>query len=176
MAVVSQPMQIYRVGAGRVVSSALFLALMLAAPALLVLGRALPAHGLGLVLRLAAATACVVLVPGGIFVRALGRPHTFGVAIAGIDLKGQTIINANVTTQDRVTNVNVNGTQNVLKLAYKHERRVVFASTSEVYGRNPKVPWRERSRRPSMASSRPSPRRTAATTATTSSARTRNSR
>ena len=82
MAVVSQPMQIYRVGAGRIASSALFLALMLAAPAALVLGRALPAHGLGLVLRLAAATACVVLVPGGIFVRALGRPHTFGVAIA----------------------------------------------------------------------------------------------
>jgi UDP-glucose 4-epimerase len=43
----------------------------------------------------------------------------------------------------KVLNVNVNGTQNVLKLAYKHERRVVFASTSEVYGRNPKVPWRE---------------------------------
>jgi len=75
-------MQIYRVGAGRIVSSALFLALVLAAPAALVLGRALPAHGLGLVLRLAGATACVVLLPGGIFVRALGRPHTFGVALA----------------------------------------------------------------------------------------------
>jgi len=82
VAVVSQPVQIYRVGAGRVGSSALFLALVLAAPAGLVLGRAFPAHGLGLVLRLAAATACIVLVPGGIFVRALGRPHTFGVAIA----------------------------------------------------------------------------------------------
>jgi hypothetical protein len=82
MAVVSQPMQIYRVGAGRFVSSALFLALVLAAPAALLLGRALPPHGLGLVIRLAAAAACVLLVPGGIFVRALGRPHTFGVAIA----------------------------------------------------------------------------------------------
>src|ERR1700676_4015320 len=40
-------------------------------------------------------------------------------------------------------NVNVNGTQNVLKAAYKHNKRVVFSSTSEVYGRNPKVPWRE---------------------------------
>ena len=40
-------------------------------------------------------------------------------------------------------NVNVNGTQNVLKAAYKYNRRVVFSSTSEVYGRNPKVPWRE---------------------------------
>src|SRR5882672_2446088 len=40
-------------------------------------------------------------------------------------------------------NVNVNGTQNVLKAAYKHNTRVVFSSTSEVYGRNPKVPWRE---------------------------------
>ncbi|MGH8673563.1 MAG: GDP-mannose 4,6-dehydratase [Burkholderiales bacterium] len=40
-------------------------------------------------------------------------------------------------------NVNVNGTHNVLKAAYKHGKRVVFSSTSEVYGRNPKVPWSE---------------------------------
>ncbi|MGH7987226.1 MAG: NAD-dependent epimerase/dehydratase family protein [Candidatus Binataceae bacterium] len=40
-------------------------------------------------------------------------------------------------------NVNVNGTQNVLKAAYKYSKRVVFSSTSEVYGRNPKVPWSE---------------------------------
>jgi UDP-glucose 4-epimerase len=43
----------------------------------------------------------------------------------------------------QVLNVNVNGTQNVLRLALKHEKRVVFASTSEVYGRNPKIPWSE---------------------------------
>jgi UDP-glucose 4-epimerase len=42
-----------------------------------------------------------------------------------------------------VLNVNVNGTQNVLRAAYKHGRRVVFSSTSEVYGRNPAVPWSE---------------------------------
>ncbi len=42
-----------------------------------------------------------------------------------------------------VLNVNVNGTQNVLKLCFKHRKRVVFSSTSEVYGRNPKVPWAE---------------------------------
>jgi hypothetical protein len=75
-------MRIYRVGTGRFGSSALFLALVLAAPAALVLGRALPAHGLGLILRLTAASACVLIVPGAILVRALGRPHTFGVAIA----------------------------------------------------------------------------------------------
>ncbi len=40
-------------------------------------------------------------------------------------------------------NVNVNGTQNVLKAAYKYSKKVVFSSTSEVYGRNPKVPWSE---------------------------------
>jgi nucleoside-diphosphate-sugar epimerase len=40
-------------------------------------------------------------------------------------------------------NVNVNGTQNVLRVAYKYGKRVVFSSTSEVYGRNPKVPWKE---------------------------------
>jgi UDP-glucose 4-epimerase len=40
-------------------------------------------------------------------------------------------------------NVNVNGMQNVLKAAYKYGKKVVFSSTSEVYGRNPKVPWKE---------------------------------
>ncbi|MBV8774340.1 MAG: GDP-mannose 4,6-dehydratase [Deltaproteobacteria bacterium] len=40
-------------------------------------------------------------------------------------------------------NVNVNGTQNVLRAAYKYNRKVIFSSTSEVYGRNPKVPWSE---------------------------------
>jgi UDP-glucose 4-epimerase len=42
-----------------------------------------------------------------------------------------------------VLNVNINGTQAVLKLAYKYNRKVVFSSTSEVYGRNPRVPFRE---------------------------------
>ena len=42
-----------------------------------------------------------------------------------------------------VLNVNINGTQNVLRAALKHGRRMVFASTSEVYGKNPAVPWRE---------------------------------
>ena len=42
-----------------------------------------------------------------------------------------------------VLNVNINGTQAVLKCAYKHTRKVVFSSTSEVYGRNPKVPFSE---------------------------------
>ena len=82
MAVVSEPVRLYRMGAGRIVSSALFLALVATAPAALVVGRSLPADGLGLVVRLSAASACVLLVPGGIFVRALGRPHTFGVALA----------------------------------------------------------------------------------------------
>lgn len=43
----------------------------------------------------------------------------------------------------QVLNINVNGTQNVLRAAFKYGRRLVFASTSEVYGRNPSVPWRE---------------------------------
>ena len=42
-----------------------------------------------------------------------------------------------------VLNVNINGTQRVLKAAYKHNRKVVLASTSEVYGRNPRVPFSE---------------------------------
>jgi len=43
----------------------------------------------------------------------------------------------------KVLNVNVNGTQNVLRAAHKYEKKVVFSSTSEVYGRNPKIPWSE---------------------------------
>jgi UDP-glucose 4-epimerase len=42
-----------------------------------------------------------------------------------------------------VLNVNINGTQNVLRFAHKYNKKVVFTSTSEVYGRNPKVPWDE---------------------------------
>ena len=42
-----------------------------------------------------------------------------------------------------VLNVNINGTQNVLKTAFKYNKKVVFASTSEVYGRNPNIPFKE---------------------------------
>jgi UDP-glucose 4-epimerase len=42
-----------------------------------------------------------------------------------------------------VLNVNINGMQIVLRAAYKYGKKVVFSSTSEVYGRNPKVPWSE---------------------------------
>ena len=43
----------------------------------------------------------------------------------------------------QVLNVNINGTQAVLKAAYKHNRTVILASTSEVYGRNPRIPFSE---------------------------------
>lgn len=42
-----------------------------------------------------------------------------------------------------VLNVNILGTLNMLQLAHRHDKRLVFSSTSEVYGRNPKVPWKE---------------------------------
>jgi len=42
-----------------------------------------------------------------------------------------------------VLNVNINGTQNVLKLAHRYSKKVVFSSTSEVYGRNTKIPFKE---------------------------------
>jgi nucleoside-diphosphate-sugar epimerase len=48
-----------------------------------------------------------------------------------------------VTDPFKVLNVNVNGTQNVLAAAMHYGARVVFCSTSEVYGRNPKVPYKE---------------------------------
>jgi UDP-glucose 4-epimerase len=42
-----------------------------------------------------------------------------------------------------VLNVNINGTQAILRAAYKYGRKLVFTSTSEVYGRNPQVPFAE---------------------------------
>ena len=42
-----------------------------------------------------------------------------------------------------VLRLDLEGTQLAIKLAYKHHKKIVFASTSEVYGKNPKVPWKE---------------------------------
>lgn len=47
----------------------------------------------------------------------------------------------------QVLTVNINGTQEVLAAAFRHGRKVVFSSTSEVYGRNPSVPFDEESDR-----------------------------
>ena len=43
----------------------------------------------------------------------------------------------------RVLDVNVTGTRNVLELSQRHGTHVVFASTSEVFGKNPNPPWAE---------------------------------
>jgi UDP-glucose 4-epimerase len=43
----------------------------------------------------------------------------------------------------KVLDVNVGGTRNVLELARRHGTRVVLASTSEVFGKNPSPPWAE---------------------------------
>jgi UDP-glucose 4-epimerase len=43
----------------------------------------------------------------------------------------------------RVLDVNVIGTRNVLELSQRHGTRVVFASTSEVFGKNPNPPFAE---------------------------------
>lgn len=42
-----------------------------------------------------------------------------------------------------VIDINFSGTRNVLELAEQTSARVVVASTSEVFGKNPAVPWRE---------------------------------
>ena len=47
----------------------------------------------------------------------------------------------------QVLNINVNGTQTVLNVAFKLHKKVIFSSTSEVYGRNLAVPFHEDSDR-----------------------------
>jgi len=42
-----------------------------------------------------------------------------------------------------VIDINVGGTRNILELAQKNEIKVLFTSTSEIYGKNQKVPWSE---------------------------------
>src|SRR5436305_2851439 len=42
-----------------------------------------------------------------------------------------------------VLNVNVNGTQGVLKFCHRYDKKIVFASTSEVYGKSTASPFRE---------------------------------
>jgi Family of unknown function (DUF6541) len=60
----------------------LWLLLCGASPLLLLVGRLLPAEGIGLALRLTGAAACVLLLPGAFVVRATGSPRTLGVALA----------------------------------------------------------------------------------------------
>lgn len=48
-----------------------------------------------------------------------------------------------LTSPFDVVDVNVIGTRNVLGAAAESGARVVFASTSEIYGKNPTVPWSE---------------------------------
>lgn len=43
----------------------------------------------------------------------------------------------------RVLDVNVTGTRNVLELSQRHGTRVLFSSTSEVFGKNPNPPFAE---------------------------------
>lgn len=45
----------------------------------------------------------------------------------------------------KVLDVDAKGTIQVIELCYKHGKKIVFSSTSEVYGKNPKVPWKEES-------------------------------
>ncbi len=58
-------------------------AIVAAAPIALGLSRVLPEHGVGLGLRLAAASACVLLLPGGLILRAIHWPARISLALAG---------------------------------------------------------------------------------------------
>lgn len=60
-----------------------FTALVLAGPVLLGVSLLLPDSGVGLALRLLAAGACVLLLPGALVQRAIGWPSQLGVAVAG---------------------------------------------------------------------------------------------
>ena len=37
----------------------------------------------------------------------------------------------------------IDGSRNIINLCVKHKTRILFASTSEIYGKNPNTPWKE---------------------------------
>ena len=43
----------------------------------------------------------------------------------------------------KVININVDGTKNVASIAYKYRKKVIFTSTSEIYGKSKQVPFKE---------------------------------
>lgn len=43
----------------------------------------------------------------------------------------------------KVLELDLEGSQMAIKLAHKYGKKIVFSSTSEVFGKNPKVPWKE---------------------------------
>jgi nucleoside-diphosphate-sugar epimerase len=47
------------------------------------------------------------------------------------------------TNPKQVIDVNVQGSLNLIRSAVKHGSRIIFTSTSEIYGRNRDVPWSE---------------------------------
>jgi len=59
-----------------------FVTALAALPLALAAARLLPAHGVGLGLRITAAAACVLFLPGAVLVRALGRPFLPALAVA----------------------------------------------------------------------------------------------
>jgi hypothetical protein len=60
-----------------------FVGCLACAPALLLVSHLLPASGVGLLLRLTGAAACVLLVPGALLLRAIAWPSSPGIALAG---------------------------------------------------------------------------------------------
>lgn len=55
------------------------------------------------------------------------------------------IANPQVYVDDplRVLNIDLGGLQLIIELVHKYNKKFIFSSTSEVYGKNLKVPWRE---------------------------------
>jgi hypothetical protein len=67
--------------------------------------------------------------------RALGYHYRGVAAVVGVDQY--------LARSLDVIDINFSGTRNVLELAERAGARVVVAGTSEVFGKNPEVPWRE---------------------------------
>src|SRR5215208_621711 len=69
-----------------------FAVALAAAPLVLVFAHLLPQTGLGLAVRLAAAAACVLFLPGALILRAIGWPASPGIAAAGVLVWSLTVV------------------------------------------------------------------------------------
>ncbi|MEO3977629.1 NAD-dependent epimerase/dehydratase family protein [Streptomyces sp. CAU 1734] len=74
-------------------------------------------------------------------------PERLGAAVAGAEvvyhLAAVVGVDQYLSRPLDVIDINFSGTRNVLDLACRADARVVVASTSEVFGKNPAVPWAE---------------------------------
>jgi len=78
-------------------------------------------------------------------VRSLHDINSFFQTDASVLYHLASVVGVNKYMEDPMSLIDIGilGTRNLIDKCYKHNVRMLFTSTSEVYGKNPKIPWSE---------------------------------